>query len=96
MTEPEFVLEPDNLFRDLFLPLLVVALFFVTCVIVPYGVKWMLGPWVGIAAAAFAPFIWLRFVRPMPGLLQGSICIAGFFSLIAFVIRHVLDAMAEK
>lgn len=56
-------------------------LLFVTLTQVPFGMAYHYGPAYGLLPALVGIYLWARWVPPMPGLLQGAICLSGLFCL---------------
>jgi len=80
--------------RDCLTSLFVFAWFvFLLCafVVLPDVVTMILGPGWGLLVALMAFPVWARWgARPCPGLLDGLICISGYFEIIAIVVVHLI------
>lgn len=61
--------------------LTLIFLLFVTLTQVPVWMALHYGPEYGLLPVVAGVAIWVRLVPPMPGLVQGAICLAGLFSL---------------
>jgi len=70
-------------------------LLFVTLTQVPFWMALHYGPAYGLLPALVGIALWARLVPPMPGLIQGAICLGGLFSLtLEFGILVVLSVWA--
>ena len=62
--------------------LTVLFLLFLTLTRLPFWMAHHYGPAYGLLPAVVGLALWVRLVPPMPGLVQGAICLAGVFSLL--------------
>ena len=62
-----------------------VLVLFASCVCVPALLAKGLGVWFGLLGAIAAVVVWGLLVNPMPGLIQGVVCLSGLFALVGAV-----------
>jgi|GEM_PF-1462637 len=62
--------------------LILFGILLLICTQIPILLVAKTNPLIGLLAAVAAIPLWLSIVRPMPGLLQGIICVAGVFAIL--------------
>ena len=64
-----------------------VILLALACALVPVVAAALLSPWVGVAVAAGALWVWARLgPRPYPGFLPGCLCMSGFSAILGSLV----------
>lgn len=77
-----------------FAQMVLVFLLAAACVFAPLVVMVVTSPWLGVAVAIGACWVWGRFgPRPFPGLLSGCLCLWGFAAILGSFIVCLMRAV---
>lgn len=73
--------------------LVLLVLLFTACIAVPVLASIWIHPVAGAGMAIIALYVWKTFVPPMPGMIQGSVCLAGMGAILGVLIECSIRAI---